>query len=195
VPVNRKSPVLVTTLVLVLLVAACGDDDDASPDPPPSTTTAPEDTTTSVDPFTVPDEITVEYVEAVLTELEKINGDALRLAIAEGFSADVTDLLETAFEGQPLADRANVLANVNPADFEAGPPGDISVSVLSLVTATVDCVAADVLEDYTTVAPSGSPSVSVRVTLVRGDANNTGWLVRNRAVEGDEAGVVPCLGL
>ena len=81
---NRKSPVLVTTLVLALLAAACGDDDGASPDSTTTTTSAPEETTTSVDPFTVPDEITVEYVEAVLTELEKINGDALRLGVAEG---------------------------------------------------------------------------------------------------------------
>jgi hypothetical protein len=193
--VNRKSPVLVTTLVLALLAAACGDDDGASPDPTTTTTTtAPEATTTSVDPFTVPDEITVEYVEAVLTELEKINGDALRLAVAEGFSAEVTDLLETVFDGQPLADRANVLLNVTPVDFEDGPPGDISVSVVSLAAATEDCVAADVVEDYTTVAASGSPTVSVRVTLVRGEANNTGWLVQNRAVEGDADGVSPCLG-
>ena len=59
---------------------------------PAETTT----TTAGPDPFTIPSDpadIDEAYVEAVLTELEHINGDALRLAVTEGLSPRITDLI------------------------------------------------------------------------------------------------------
>ena len=89
-------------VLLVALLGVCGDDDDdaAGTTVPEATTTtvAPTTTTAAPDPFTVPADpadIDEAYVEAVLAELERINGDALRLMISDGASPAVREMIES----------------------------------------------------------------------------------------------------
>lgn len=197
---HRKSPLLVPLLVVLAVAAACGDDDGAVDETTTTTTEVEETTTTSVDPFTVPDEITVEYVEAVLTELEKINGDALRLAMADGVTPAVAELIQPIYVPDLLAFRMNTLlaAESNGWSGIRPSPGDVQVEVVNVVTAHERCIAAYVSEDFTAVAPEGEESVELRVVLRHGDGqgNPTGWVYQLREPLPSDvgAGGDPCAG-
>ena len=60
-----------------LLAAACSDDDEGGSTTTERDTTTTESTTTTQD-WTVPEEIDEDYVERVLNELYRIEGEALR---------------------------------------------------------------------------------------------------------------------
>lgn len=120
-----------------LTLAACGDDEPE--DPFAATTTAPillgEDavstTTTATttpptapplgaDPFAVPattDAITETYVEAVLNELSRLDGDALRVTFAEGL---VTMEALTILENVYTPDEYQIQVNILVEDANAG---------------------------------------------------------------------------
>lgn len=107
-----------------LTLAGCGDDEPE--DPFAATTTAPillgddavSTTTTATttpptfpplgpDPFAVPADdsvITEVYVEAVLNELSRLDGDALRLSVAEGLVP--TEAIASKTSSRPTSTRS-----------------------------------------------------------------------------------------
>lgn len=172
-------------LVVVGVLVACGDDGEP---PAPATTTGPTTTEppttiTTVDPFTVPDDpadITEAYVEAVLRELERINGDALRLAIAEGMSPAVADLLLAIGSPDFAERRADLLLEESEAGWPGirQSPGDVITFVTDILAATVDCVGVAAKQDFSRVG-EGNNVVSVRIELERREpttVNRTGWV-------------------
>jgi hypothetical protein len=74
------------------------EDPDPAPDPEP-------DPPAEIDVTVIPDEITLEYVDAVLIELERLYAEAAQLASARGeLDLDVADRLNSIFSGE-LVDR------------------------------------------------------------------------------------------
>lgn len=162
-------------LLVIGLLAACGGGSDASEvagtTTEATTTTVVETTTTAApDPFTVPADpadIDEAYVEAVLTELERINGDALRLAVSEGLSPAVSDLILSVFN----ADLAVLQVQILVEDYSNGfagirrPPGDVAASVSAISVARRDCISANVILDFSAVATNGVEASPTRIEL------------------------------
>jgi hypothetical protein len=198
-PVVRRGAV-----VMLALLAACSsgsdDADGATTTERPTTTEAETTTTTSApDPFTVPDDpadIDEAYVEAVLAELEHINGDALRLAVSEGLSPEVRELIESANAFDQAAREIETMVQLSITGFEgvAAPPGDVVLDVQSILVASATCIAADVVEDYRPVGPEGVSGVRTRIELVSSEGSNpTPWRFSLRhALEAEEAPPSPC---
>lgn len=187
---------------MIALLAACNGGSDggegaASTTTEAPTTTAAETTTTTSapDPFTVPDDptdIDEAYVEAVLTELERINGDALRLAISEGLSPAVSDLLLSIYEPELGADQIDLLARSASEGFLSirRPPGDVAVKVAVVHSGTVGCISVDASYDFSPVSENGETDLPLRVELrpqLAGHASNaTPWVYFLRdALEGE----------
>jgi hypothetical protein len=194
-------------LAAVLLVASCGgdgdEDEEAATTTVAPTTTAPETTTTAApDPFVVPDDpadIDEAYVEAVLRELERINGDALRLAVSEGLSPRITELIESIYEPSLAGDQLELLARSAGEGFPgtSRPPGDVIASVNTILVARLDCVSADANYDFTAVADGAASDVALRVELrpssPDASSNGTPWVYFMRdALEGSQELPVPC---
>lgn len=184
--------------MVALLVTGCtggdgGDEDAATTTTDAPTTTIVEPTTTTTtppDPFTVPADpadIDEAYVEAVLTELERINGDALRLAVSEGLSPAITELIRSihspdsaALELQGYAIQATEgFPDVRPN------PGDTVATVTSLLSASPSCISAEVRLDLSAVA-SGTEPIDLRVELrpqaAGAPRNSTPWVYWARDV-------------
>ena len=70
---------LVSLLLVAAVLTGCGDDGEEAA----TTTTTRPRTTTTTDPFAVPDPIDAAYVQRVVTEHERVLGDAFRLAMEE----------------------------------------------------------------------------------------------------------------
>jgi hypothetical protein len=191
-----------SALVVVALLVGCtgGDEgDDAAvttTTEAPTTTAAAETTTTTVapDPFTVPADpadIDEAYVEAVLTELERINGDALRLAVSEGLSPAITELIRSihspesaSLELQGYAiQAAESFPNVRPD------PGDAIARVTALLSASASCISADVQLDLAAVSVDAD-SIDLRVELrpqaTNAPGNSTPWVYWARDVLSDQ---------
>ena len=182
------SPALVPLLLVAVLAAGCGDDDGSSPDPEGTTTTEEvEETTTSIDPFTVPDEITVEYVEAVLTELERINGDALRLAMAEGMSPEVSSLLLSIYTEDLAAPTVTAFNQQAVAGFPGvvSSPGDVTIDVTDLTVGSLTCLSVEAVLSYDDVLEAPTDAETA-IELRRQSSNDTGWVYAQFTSSGDE---------
>lgn len=107
--------------------------DSESPDPveaasaeaPPETDTVPEP---DVDITTVPEEITVEYVQAVLDELERIYAEAVVLMMEEGeLTLEISDRIGEIFAQRQVDLRRSEFVDTAEAGFPAmRPPEDIT---------------------------------------------------------------------
>lgn len=204
-----------------LTLAGCGDDEPE--DPFAATTTAPillgEDavstTTTATttpptapplgaDPFAVPataDAITETYVEAVLNELSRLDGDALRMAFTEGLvTQEALAILEEVFAAEYFQLQVDSLVADANAGFPgiAANPGDRLYNVEELLVARTDCVAAVVNTDFSEVVVSAPPPRQLHVELLRGesrldDLNPTVWQIgRSVVVTPEMSDHVPC---
>lgn len=186
--------------MLLALVAACSSSeaDNGGSSAEATTTTVAETTTTTAapDPFTVPEDpadIDEAYVEAVLAELERINGDALRLAVSEGLSPRITELIQSIYTPERAAEELDVLVQ----EYNAGlpgvrrPPGDVAATVSQLLTARRDCIALDGQLDYSAVSETATEPLPIRVELrPKADeesTNPTPWEIAVRTVHGGPA--------
>jgi hypothetical protein len=201
VPVRRLLPLL----LLPALLSCNGDGEGGA-----ATTTAPPETTTSVattttvapDPFSVPEDpadIDAAYIEAVLAELERINGDALRLAVSEGLSPTISELLQSIYTPELFATEIQIISDLAGAGFEgvSPNPGDVRVSVDSVLSARSDCISADAIEDFSEIGPGGLAAARTRVELRRppepSNPNRTPWVYALRQpLDGPSPMPEPC---
>jgi hypothetical protein len=152
--------------IAALALAACSGNDDGTATPattpaePTTTTTTTAPTPTPIDVATVPDEITVEYVQAVMDELDRAWGDMFRLFHAEGGPTQETwDRLEALYAEpgmQGMRDYLGVLA----ADQFPGirtEPGDPETQVRRLLVSSSGCVFAEVGRHFNAII-EGSPT-------------------------------------
>jgi hypothetical protein len=173
---------VVSLLLVAAVLTGCGDDGEEAAT---TTTTRPKATTTT-DPFAVPDRIDAAYVQRVLTEHERVLGDAFRLAMQEGevtqgveervraihaerpAAAELDDMRAAAAEGFPNARRGR---------------GDRLVDQVALTHAAPDCigVTARYLFDEVLEEPVDPVAVVIELReLPEGTDpvgyNRTGWL-------------------
>jgi hypothetical protein len=127
--------------LLIATVSACSSPSHVA-DPPPAP--APVSTTVAADPYAVPKVITVAYVDSVLKALNHVNGNAAReLASTHQVNEQVRTDLRAIFNGPAYALQVDgaeqsikqgIVNNLRPDG------GDVRTVVLSLLTATRQCV-------------------------------------------------------
>ncbi|MFU8841804.1 MAG: hypothetical protein ACNA8R_13960, partial [Nitriliruptoraceae bacterium] len=100
------------------------DEPEAAEDPDP----APEpDPPAEIDITVIPDEITLEYVDAVLVELERLFAEAVRSVVEnEEMTLEASDLLNSAFGGTELDSVFADLMVLAEDPSIARPPGEIA---------------------------------------------------------------------
>ena len=185
------------TLAMTLLLAAtaCGGGGDGE-GATPSTTEVQRSTTSSstttktepVDPSVVPDDpedINEEYVEAVLNAHNRVIGDALRLQLEGADISEIVDRYNAIYVPEVADGLLTNIIGVSEAVLSTlkQPPGDQQSRVVSIETATVDCIEALVIHDFSEVLNTPPPSAENVVVLrarneprVKSELNPTGWL-------------------
>jgi len=158
-----------------------------------------------VDVTVVPEEITPEYVEAVLAELEQLYADALReLMLAGEPTLEVTDRLGSAFIEDEYGPRLSQFITLSEDDF----PGIASEESLVsrthsdavIIDSSPDCIYAETVLDVSGVLEGQRP---VEVSFVRlglpdrevsSNRNPTPWMVHAFPVGVDDElrGLSPC---
>ncbi len=168
---SRKLIVLVAALAVV--ASACGSDPESAPTPTPRPSTAsptseretasPTSTDSSAaDPYVVPDEIDVAYVQTVVDELDPVWGEMMD-AFAEAESLEAPAGVERAaalFTPSWASQYLQLVQDGNEADpagwdAYADPVGAPTTTVRELVRADEQCVVARVLRDQSAVFAEG----------------------------------------
>jgi hypothetical protein len=187
--------ILAGVVVLLLVAAAgCGDDDGAAPATTTSTTADTTTTTTEADDdaaededddaWAVPDPIDEAYVEAVLTELYRLQGDALRQAMDSGeVTEDVIGTFAAVYDEGLAATQISGLVELAADGFPGlhDPPGDVGVSVVEVVSAGPECIAAMAHLDFSPVALEPGVVPFDAVVLGRSPASPVGWRIDRMA--------------
>lgn len=187
---------MVALLLATAVMAACGDDGE---DVAGTTTTTRPTTTSSTattepeDPWAVPEDIDEAYVQRVLTELYRLDGEARRIAVREGMvTEEVIELVQRVYAPKGAAERGNELIESSIDRFPGvhDPPGDVRLTVQQIELQRQDapsprCVVVSISADFTAVVENGSDDLRYFVELVEGEGNETGWLIRNEAVRSD----------
>jgi hypothetical protein len=192
-----------------LLLAACSDDaaNEASaediqpieepepeavepePDPPDEDPEPePEPETSEIDITVVPDEITEEYVEAVLTELEQLYSEAFATYVSQGeVTIAVNDRMGEAFTEDQREARIREFESLREGGFEGILPSEElrarDRSVLELIQHDDRCIYAETVLDFAGVLvdpPEPGPSfvLLIRQNIERPvDLNSSGWVL------------------
>lgn len=188
-------PVAALLVVATLVAGACtGRGGDPGPEPtvptaPPTTPAAV--TTVAADPFATPATIDASYVERVLVEINKVDGDTSRRIIeARRYERSDLDSLGAVFEPPLLGIQVGLfraLVSLDRAIFK-DPVGDRRMPVLELITARPDCVFAKVRIDFSDVLVSPPPQDDSFIALVPKPAdadpagiNPTPWSMANES--------------
>jgi hypothetical protein len=153
---------LIFSAVLVLLLAACSSGHRAAA-PPTAAATTPATTADAPpgpNPDVIPPVITPAYVDAVFNVLEHIDGNASRQliaarAITPGALADIRSIYNDSLYAQEVEiahqNLQGDLSNVR------RPPGDVRVTVRSLLSGSARCIFVEVSSDYSEVVTSPPP--------------------------------------
>jgi hypothetical protein len=178
--------------VLGVLAAGCGDDGGGAAGERTTTTVEPAVTTTTVpeDPWAVPEEIDEAYVQRVLQELYRLDGDALRIAVREGIvTEEVIEIVRSVYVPGELPYRLNELLEGAADGFEGvlRPPGDIAVTADEVVRIRTECLVVRAVHDFGAVSSRGASRLVSFVELFRGPGNGTGWVLGTNSVGPDEA--------
>jgi len=179
------------SLALALVLVACTGG-TKSPPPPTSVTTQPvpvdtapatsAPTTSTLLDFERPIAIDVPYVQRVLDEIYRLEGEAARYIYAKGVpDAEFNARLEAIF-GDPALEATKSLYGQGAAqrfDTFANPPGTPKVKVRSVVEATAECILVTASLDFRPLfkgadrtEPDGVIILSIGEVL---PLNPTGW--------------------
>jgi hypothetical protein len=189
--VLRRAAGVVALLLTTAGIAACGDDGERAAGTTTTvrpTTTSSTTTTEPEDPWAVPENIDEAYVQRVLTELYRLDGEARRIAVREDVvTEDVIERAQQIYIPEEAAERLNRLMELGVRGFEGllRPPGSVKVEVSGLERRRPDCVVVRVLQDFTAVSADGLKDVVSFVELFRGPGNDTGWLLGSNSVGPD----------
>ena len=151
----------VLACILLAALAACSDSSSDKAGPTATVATEPAPTTT-IDPYAVPAVIDVAYVNRVLAGLDAAIGDVVRLIIrAKTIPPEAIDRLKVIY-----VDPASLQLTIDSfqSDMRKGfsnyktNPGNGTTNVTRLITATSNCIFAEIDRDYTAVGNSPSPT-------------------------------------
>ena len=197
-PVVRRTAIPAVLAALALVAsAACsnGGAEKGSAGANPTVATDPPPTTTT-NPYAVPAVIDVAYVNRVLAGLDAAMGDVTRLLIrTKTFPPEAYDRLKALYgDNSWLQSKLDAFQH----DLERGfvnyrpTPGNKISTVERIITASRDCIFAEVRRDYTAVTATPPPSNPQWVALKpldrlrdSGAYNTTGWAF---VYEGADAG-------
>ena len=138
--------------------------DDTAPD----ATTAAGGAAAGVDPaFAIPAEIDADYVNRVLAELDRVQGDVFRRIVANGAFAQADLIpLRAVFNDPELTGQAQGFATlVQSIDKAKNPPGDNRTTVVRLLTARPDCIYAETTVDVSATVLEPPPPRTAWVAL------------------------------
>lgn len=189
----RRLPVAVALSAALLGACGGGSDVAAAPSAPsappvvtasPAAVPSPSPSPTRVDATTVPDDIDVAYVQAVMDELNRRDSEAYREVAASGEVGEAFYAVLKSTHTAADADRqiSGFEDFVGPEGL-ADPPGDITTEVRELVHADADCIQALVVHDISAIL---SPDVDIEpeqphtLKLLRrdpGELNPTPWAI------------------
>jgi hypothetical protein len=163
-------------------LAACGDDGESGAG---TTTTRPTTTSTTTttepeDPWAVPDQIDEAYVQRVLTELYRLDGEAVHLAMGEGLVTEgVIERLRQVFAEPAATVQINALLEDAVVGFPGYrvPTGTAKVRVEQLLYVSEQCVSAVVHLDFSDVLlePTARPLAYLAVRQV--EASPLPWKI------------------
>lgn len=181
--------------------------EEGSETDPGASAETPEEPTEDVDITTVPDEITVEYVQAVIDELERIVAEALIIMMEEGeLTIEVTDRIGEIFATDQLSLRTQELTETAETGFSGlREQGDLRPRVRrvqELIDANSDCIYAESRVDERGLFEDGDADAVSFVVLRRPEVdrglgiNESTWVYASLAI-GDESELRnqrPCTG-
>lgn len=193
---------LVVACALVATVGGCTGEEDpvtlptTSPSATPSTDEepSPAPSPSPSDPFAVPDEITADYVERVLNEINRLDAELTRDILRRPLDEDATELppedqahLEAIY-AEPLLTfngraKVDLLRNQDQRDDLLPPDqlGHLVMAVEELLGAS-PCLVARVNRDWSEVdAVADADQSSLAFTVLQGaaNANLTSWRLSN----------------
>ena len=167
--------------------------------PAPSTTAPP-------DVSTVPAVIDEVYLNAVLKELNRVEGDARRLIVQEeNLPRAAADRFQAIYLGAELNDELRRWGEQIPKGFNnfRKPPGDEVNQVRRIITAKPDCIYVETVEDASAVLVKATQTFVIFIGLqpkVASDDPNgfnpTPWMisVAGTSPEQTDPGLNPCAG-
>ena len=184
--VQRRWRMLSMVAAIGLVLAACSSDGGAEQSdatvPGPSSTT-----TTSIDVSRVPDTITVEYAQAVMDELDRLLGDAIRELVAAGVPSDKFVVMLKGLYNEPEYARAEMAYGEAAAKQFEGyrrPPGSPHSVVREVVDSSKRCIVLRLDQSLDEVYSAATGPVPSVVQLFAKDAgrdpagwNRTAWQI------------------
>jgi len=193
-------PIVLAGLVLAAGCSTSDDDPQAESETTTTTSTAstsvsPTATATPADPFAIPEVIDAAYVDRVLAELYRIDGDVVRKILATNTIGVEDARTLRAIYADPQVERAAMslarVLGVDKKNFKS-PPGDRRVRVQRIIDADNTCILSIVKSDFSNVvnvppetSPNESDLITLRPTAQGADpdqANASGWSISNEEV-------------
>ena len=142
--------------------------------------TLPATTSTTTDPFAVPDVITLEYLDRVLAELDRIDGEATRkIVAAKELTPEAIALIESIYAEPELPRRLSLWER----DLENDLPGAKdnpkarTTSTNRLISSSTSCLFAAVMRDYSGPSLFPPPPEESFIALRPSGANFSGWVI------------------
>ncbi|HZN16428.1 MAG TPA: hypothetical protein VFB78_19340 [Acidimicrobiales bacterium] len=142
----------------------------------------------------MPATIDIPYLNRVFLALEKINGDATRLIVANRrITPEAANLLHSILTDDAFHDATEVWneqIDGGLAGFRAD-PGDRKIAVTKVLAVRVDCVAVEVSNDYNAVRREPIAPSAGKISLAsrpRAAPNPTSWVIAKDLKSGN----LPC---
>ena len=167
---------------------AAASEDEGDESQPDTDTEVDEEVDSEIDVTVIPDEITPEYVEAVLAELEQLYADALReLMLAGEPTIEVTDRLGSAFSEPQYQARLDEFLEIFSEERQIlAEPEDLTPrrhEVQVLHEASDDCIYVETIADGSGISRLDLEPVPAFVLLGPpdverpGNRNETPWII------------------
>lgn len=181
---SRRGRVALLALALSLALTAC---DSAGGMRPVGPTVPLEATTTAVPPIditTKPDVVTVEYAQAVMVELDRVLGEAVRAMVADdGPNKEFLDKLNAVYDEPSFENSQSAYGELAADGMEVfrDPPGDPTTTVQKILRGDPTCVVLSVDRSLAAffVAPSPRPdNVSYIALAPKGEGSDPGGFNR-----------------
>jgi hypothetical protein len=160
---------------------------------PSSSATIPRATSTT-DPYAVPATIDIPYLNRVFLALEKVDGQATRLIVAnKRITPDAAALMHAIFTDEEFKIQTegwNDDIDKGLASYRVN-PGDRGTTVRRIIAIHPDCIAVEVDRDYSAVVLDAKPGAIALVSLstrAAASRNPTPWVISSQL----KSGRLPC---
>jgi hypothetical protein len=186
--VLRRAAGVVALLLTTAGIAACGDDGERAAGTTTTvrpTTTSSTTTTEPEDPWAVPENIDEAYVQRVLTELYRLDGEARRIAVREGMvTEEVIEFVQRIYIADEAAAWLDSLIewSVDRFDGVIEPPGNVEISVEQVDLRSEACVVVRVIQDFSGISTAGVTGQAAYLAMHRSSGNHTEWLLGRNAM-------------